>query len=453
MIGSDASGLSDPFARIIVGEFCKTTQVIDETLSPTWDELLIFDDILLYGTRDEIQKDPITIVIEIFDQDKVGKSEFIGRTLAKPHVKLAEDPYCKPKFPPSLDWYEITRGPDRAGELLATFELLEITNCGSENVVLPALPSPKHRDSLGQLEDLCNILPVPRGVRPTLAKYRIEVLFWGLRDLKRIHLLTVDRPRVDIECAGNILSSSVIQNAKRNPNFSNPVKFMELELPEQELYRPPLTVRVVDCRSFGRYTLVGTHMINSVHKYMYQPMTRQESGERKEGNPTKYNSIGPNNNSTAPAYSNKENSPLLPRNTTIFIGYGTSEHEQVSKRDLKNQTNKKRRHDSTDTTDSNDDESSKDWWTKYFASYEAMIEETKLAKKSRNLQQNGSVPAYLNDWHKTHNPGYKSDTQESGEGKRKLGLKGAATAAKFVAKLSPRSIRKRHKNMTALFKV
>lgn len=27
LIGSDASGLSDPFARVIIGEYCKSTQV------------------------------------------------------------------------------------------------------------------------------------------------------------------------------------------------------------------------------------------------------------------------------------------------------------------------------------------------------------------------------------------------------------------------------------------
>lgn len=76
LIGSDASGLSDPFARVICGEFCKSTQVIDETLSPTWDELLLFDDILIYGTDEEIKKDPPSIVIEIFDQDKVVSDQF-----------------------------------------------------------------------------------------------------------------------------------------------------------------------------------------------------------------------------------------------------------------------------------------------------------------------------------------------------------------------------------------
>jgi len=46
-------------------------QVIDETLSPTWDELLIINEVILYGTKDDIKKDPPTIVVEIFDQDKV----------------------------------------------------------------------------------------------------------------------------------------------------------------------------------------------------------------------------------------------------------------------------------------------------------------------------------------------------------------------------------------------
>ena len=92
LIGSDASGLSDPFARVIIGEYCKTTQVlflnvkfflffkhlffvifqvIDETLSPTWDELLVFTEILVYGRREDIKTNPPSVIIEIYDQDKV----------------------------------------------------------------------------------------------------------------------------------------------------------------------------------------------------------------------------------------------------------------------------------------------------------------------------------------------------------------------------------------------
>lgn len=71
LIGSDASGLSDPFARVVCGEFSRTTQVIDETLSPTWDELVIIDNIIIYGSSCDIKKNSPAVVVELFDRDKV----------------------------------------------------------------------------------------------------------------------------------------------------------------------------------------------------------------------------------------------------------------------------------------------------------------------------------------------------------------------------------------------
>ncbi|XP_052752524.1 otoferlin-like isoform X2 [Galleria mellonella] len=387
LIGSDSSGLSDPFARVVIGDSSATTQVIDETLSPTWDELLVFEDILLYSTIEQIKANPPTIIIEIFDQDKVGKSEFIGRTLAKPHIKAFEDTYERPQFPPSLEWYDITRGDDRAGELLATFELLEIP-AKQDSSILPELPSPRKANGKPPIDtNKGPILPVPRGIRPTLSKYRIEVLFWGLRDLKRVHLLTVDKPRVDIECAGNILYSTIIQNAKRNPNFTNPVKFVDVELPDQDLYRPPLTIRVVDCRSFGRITLVGTHTINSIHKYIYTPMSKRERDieERKksliqlQNVDLRANCIIQDDVFTIE--NEKENCPLLTRDGRGNMTYGSGVKQSKGKKFSKRDSSKKRKA-STDSV-LEDDDGNKDWWTKYFASVESMIEEEKEAKKER----------------------------------------------------------------------
>lgn len=51
-------------------------KVIDETLSPTWDELLIINEVILYGTKDDIKNHPPTVVVEIFDQDKVVNVRF-----------------------------------------------------------------------------------------------------------------------------------------------------------------------------------------------------------------------------------------------------------------------------------------------------------------------------------------------------------------------------------------
>ncbi len=123
LIGSDASGLSDPFARVVAGEYCRTTQVIDETLSPTWDELLIFEELLVYGRREDIATNPPQVIVEIYDQDKVGKAEFLGRAVGRPSVRLADSSgYAQPR----LDWFQIYRGNEEAGELLAAFEMFEV---------------------------------------------------------------------------------------------------------------------------------------------------------------------------------------------------------------------------------------------------------------------------------------------------------------------------------------
>ncbi|KAJ3613666.1 hypothetical protein NHX12_019912 [Muraenolepis orangiensis] len=259
LFAADSTGLSDPFARVFFSTQSQVTEVLAETLCPTWDQLLVFENVELFGTAVELRDDPPIIVIEIYDQDTVGKADFMGRTFAKPVVKMADEHYGPPRFPPQLEYYQIYRGNCTAGEML-------IGPNGRAD--LPPIDGPTDFDR-------GPILPVPLGIRPVLSKYRIEVLFWGLRDLKRVNLAQVDRPRVDIECAGKGVQSALIPNYKKNPNFSTLVKWFEVDLPENELLHPPLNIRVVDCRAFGRYTLVGSHAVTSMRKFIYRPSDKQ----------------------------------------------------------------------------------------------------------------------------------------------------------------------------------
>ena len=69
-LGSTAKALryklfSVPYDKHIV-------QVIEETVSPTWDEMMVFDEILVYGRREDIKANPPMIIIETYDQDKVS---------------------------------------------------------------------------------------------------------------------------------------------------------------------------------------------------------------------------------------------------------------------------------------------------------------------------------------------------------------------------------------------
>ncbi|XP_053394701.1 otoferlin-like isoform X1 [Mercenaria mercenaria] len=371
LIGSDASGLSDPFARIAFGDQSVCTQVIEETLSPTWDEMLIIHEVTMYGLMQEIAESPPTIIVEIFDQDKVGKSEFIGRALCKPVVKLSNEKYESPKFPPSLEWWDIHRGPDRAGELLAAFELLQLApfgDMGGQDLPPLKMPADSERQDRGP------IMPVPKGIRPILSKHRIEILFWGVRDLKRVQLTTVDKPRIDIECAGHVLQSAVILNCKKNPNFSVPVKYFDVELPENELYCPPITIRCVDCRNFGRYVLVGTHVINSIHKFMYIPTTKKAKQALQKLFPGK-RPDAPHIIHTGPvsvkasdvAVNIDENFPLIKKETQITIDRGAQQ------KDKKTEENTRRRRRRSTIDDDELDEEAMDWWSKYFVSMETLI--------------------------------------------------------------------------------
>ncbi|XP_030237617.1 fer-1-like protein 6 [Gadus morhua] len=254
LIAADTSGLSDPFARVTCLSTCLTTNIINQTLSPTWNQCLVMDRLLLSGDLKLIQQEPPRIVIEVYDDDALGKAEYLGSTVAVAEVSLRrQGPYSAPK----LQYSRLHHGSQGGGELLAAFELLEIPESGEEG--------------LPPLEEVGGIYRVPANVCPVLSHYRLEVLFWGLRELRKVQLLSVDRPQVFIECAGKTLRSSVIQSYKSSPNFTTLVDTIRLELPENELLHPPLSISVVDWRAFGRSTLVGNHIINNLTFYKYTP--------------------------------------------------------------------------------------------------------------------------------------------------------------------------------------
>ncbi|XP_077345121.1 otoferlin isoform X10 [Lithobates pipiens] len=350
LFAADSSGLSDPFARVFFNTQSQCTEVLNETLCPTWDQLLVFDNVELYGEANEMRDDPPIIVIEIYDQDTVGKADFMGRTFAKPVVKMADEGYCAPRFPPQLEYYQIYRGNSTAGDLLAAFELLQIGPSGKSD--LPPIDGPTDMER-------GPILPVPLGIRPVLSKYRVEILFWGLRDLKRVNLAQVDRPRVDIECAGKGVQSALIQNYKKNPNFSTLVKWFEVDLPENELLHPPLNVRVVDCRAFGRYTLVGSHAVSSLRKFIYRPPDKKFQQWNTTGE------IVVNMEPEVPI-KKMETMVKLEANSDAVVKVDMTEDEKEKK---------KKKKKGEEIEEEEPDESMLDWWSKYFASIETLKEQ------------------------------------------------------------------------------
>eukprot|EP00062_Callorhinchus_milii_P017719 gi/632970452/ref/XP_007901657.1/ PREDICTED: fer-1-like protein 6 [Callorhinchus milii] len=359
LLAADSSGLSDPFARVTFVSHCQTTKVIDQTLSPTWNQMLLFNNITLHGDANEISEAPPLIVIEVYDEDAVGKAEYIGSTVAVPVVKLADHKYA----PPMLQYYPIYCGSVPGGELLAAFELLQIPATGVEH--LPPFDDP----------DENQLFPVPASIRPILSKYKVEILFWGLRELKRVQLLTVDRPQVFIECAGKGVKSCVIQSYKKNPNFTVQGDWFEVELPENELLHPPLGISVVDWRAFGRSTLVGTHTINSLKQYLYKPTNRPRPAviEAEGENGAIFAAPSEIETQVAEISVNIESETLSePPKITA--------KSSAKKRKLSRKYTTRRRKSGID-----DGENVVDWWSKYYSSMEK-AQKTILKERSQDLQ-------------------------------------------------------------------
>ncbi|XP_031805176.1 fer-1-like protein 4 [Sarcophilus harrisii] len=276
VLAADDSGLSDPFAHVLVSTQCQATQVLEQTLSPLWDELLVFEQLIIDGRREQLHAEPPLVTINVFDHNKFGPPVFLGRALAAPQVKLIEEPYRHPE----LQFFPLTKGLQAAGELIATFELIELDYSGRLEPSVPEDVEPQDLEFLRDTTSGC--LHLPPGVRPLLKEFRIEVLFWGLRGLGRIHLFAVEQPQVVLEIGGQRVESEILASYRENPNFTELVKHLTVELPEQPYLQPPLSVLVVERRAFGRTILVGSHIVPHVLRFALQEPTEssEEDGDR-----------------------------------------------------------------------------------------------------------------------------------------------------------------------------
>ncbi|XP_068404315.1 myoferlin isoform X1 [Eschrichtius robustus] len=259
LMALDKDSFSDPYAHVSFLHRSKTTEIIHSTLNPTWDQTIIFDEIEVYGEPQTVLQNPPKVVIELFDNDKVGKDEFLGRSMCSPLVKLNSEMDITPK----LLWYPVTNGDKTCGDVLVTAELILRHKDGSNLPILPSQRAP-------------NLYMVPQGIRPVVQLTAVEILAWGLRNMKNYQMASVTSPSLIVECGGERVESVVIKNLKKTPNFPSSVLFMKVFLPKEELYMPPLVIKVIDHRQFGRKPVVGQCTIDRLDRFRCDPYAGKE---------------------------------------------------------------------------------------------------------------------------------------------------------------------------------
>ncbi|XP_072858295.2 dysferlin isoform X9 [Pogona vitticeps] len=281
LMAMDKDSFSDPYAIVSFLHQSQKTVVAKNTLNPTWDQTLIFYEIEIFGAPQNTAASPPNIAVEIYDHDTYGADEFMGRCICRPSMERT----------PRLSWHPIVKGSRSAGELLAAFELIQREKPAIHHI-------PGFETELSVLDELCtpafyyegllqwsadsdlpypppqrepNIYMVPQGIKPVLQRTAIEILAWGLRNMKSYQLASVTSPSLLVECGGQMVQSCVIKNLKKNSNFDVSVLFMEVRLPKEDLYSPPIIIKVIDNRPFGRKPVVGQCTIRSLEGFFCDP--------------------------------------------------------------------------------------------------------------------------------------------------------------------------------------
>uniref|UniRef100_A0A673AA28 Myoferlin n=1 Tax=Sphaeramia orbicularis TaxID=375764 RepID=A0A673AA28_9TELE len=245
----DKDSFSDPYAHISFLHVSKTTEKLQATLNPTWDQTLIFNDVQIYGDPQSIASRPPDVVMEFYDHDQVVGCDRFFR-------------FSRMEQTPRLLWHPIIQKGQRAGEALVAAELILKDKVWTESETdLPLVP-PKRAE---------NLYMVPQGIRPVVQLTAVEILAWGLRNMKPFQLASVSSPSLVVECGGQRVESAVIKNMKKSPNFPTSVLFIKVLLPKDEMYTPPIVLKVIDHRPFGRKPVVGQCTITSLEEFRCDP--------------------------------------------------------------------------------------------------------------------------------------------------------------------------------------
>lgn len=63
--------LLEPLTAQLNGSFGLFLQIISQTLSPTWNQMLLFNELVLHGDEKELAESPPLVVVELYDSDAV----------------------------------------------------------------------------------------------------------------------------------------------------------------------------------------------------------------------------------------------------------------------------------------------------------------------------------------------------------------------------------------------
>ncbi|KJH44587.1 C2 domain protein [Dictyocaulus viviparus] len=109
---------------------------------------------------------------------------------------------------------------------------------------------------------------VPGELRPKFQNFAVQILCWGLRNLKKYQFLSIRQPFLELIIGDMETRTDPIPNVAKDPNFETPlITFPQVSLPSELEFSPPLVINLYDTRAFKRQPLVGVCHITNFDKY------------------------------------------------------------------------------------------------------------------------------------------------------------------------------------------
>lgn len=152
-------------------------------------------------------------------------------------------------FPPHLSWTTFHQDGLLAAEVLMSAELIYLS--------VPTI-------TMNQAEKND---PIPPEIRPDMRKFRMEIVFEGVRNASKQLHSSLGRYKVELTMGDLRLFSGFLgKTYKTNSNFIDPYASGYLLLPEQFQFWPPLIIKHLDF-SHKNPIVVGTAMIRRPEKF------------------------------------------------------------------------------------------------------------------------------------------------------------------------------------------
>ncbi|XP_011812036.1 PREDICTED: fer-1-like protein 5 [Colobus angolensis palliatus] len=243
-----------PFIRVVFLNHSQCTQTLRSSAGPTWAQTLIFQHLLLYENPQDTKESPPLVVLELWQRDSWGKESLWGRSMWPPVVWLD----LQDRILPPMRWHPLVKELGKEeGEILASCELiLQTEKLGEKELPILSVPWKNGAYTL------------PKSIQPTIKRMAIEILAWGLRNMKK-----ASSPQLLVEFGEESLRTEPIRDFQTNPNFpeSESVLVLIVLMPTEEAYALPLVVKVVDNWAFGQQTVTGQANIDFLQPYFCDP--------------------------------------------------------------------------------------------------------------------------------------------------------------------------------------